>query len=186
MTKKQTLPDVVSEVYTLLEPLQSDDRQKVVSSVMTLLGEKEVPQALGGRSAGEGEENLAVFGPKARRWLTQNSVSAAAVEEIFHREGDSVEVSAAEVPGSGKRGKTQNCYLLAGIRSLLATDEAKFADADAVALCKAMGCHDSANHAKTRSELGNNVAGTKASGFTLPAPGLRAAAALVKQMSSES
>ena len=39
MTNK-TLPQIVNDVYVLLEPLDSDHRQKVVGSVMTLLGEE--------------------------------------------------------------------------------------------------------------------------------------------------
>ena len=69
---------------------------------------------------------------------------------------------------------------------MLANDDAKFSEKDAVDLCKHMGCHDDANHAKNRNELGNVVAGTKKSGFTLPAPGLRAAASVVKEMANVS
>ena len=90
-----------------------------------------------------------------------------------------------EVPGDGKRGKSQNCYLLSGVRALLESDEPKFTEAAVVSLCKHMGCHDQTNHAKTRSSLGNIIAGSKTSGFTLPGPGLRAAAELVKAMAKQ-
>lgn len=187
MAKHKGLPEIVSGIYALLEPLESHDRQKVVGSVMTLLGEQAVSAQKSNVSAsGGGGREETEFGPKAVRWMNQNGVSRAVLEEVFHREGTQVDVIASEIPGSGKRGKTHNCYLLVGIKSLLATDEAKFSDSDAVALCKNMGCHDAANHAKTRSELGNNVSGSKNTGFTLPAPGLRAAATLVKSMSGSS
>jgi hypothetical protein len=117
--------------------------------------------------------------------MKQCEISDSTIEEFFHKDGDTVEVIVGEVPGDGKRGKSQNCYLLSGVRALLESDEPKFTEADAVSLCKHMGCHDQANHAKTRSSLGNVVAGNKTSGFTLPAPGLRAAAELVKTMAKQ-
>lgn len=183
MTKSLGLPDVVGQIYSLLEPLESADRQKVVKSAMTLLGEETggISGSKAQKDAQSGEDNNE-FGIKASRWMTQNGISMTAIEELFHKEGEHVEIIANEIPGEGKRGMTQNCYLLSGVRALLESDEPKFSDADAVALCKHMGCYNSPNHAKTRSDLGNIVAGTKSSGFTLAAPGLRAAASLVKNM----
>lgn len=189
MAKEKGLPEIVGELYALLEPLESDSRQRVISSAMTLLGEHLISnRGTNGAPMSEGEKDGAPgaspFGTKATRWMSQNGISMAAIEEIFHTEGGVVEVIAHEIPGSGKRGQSLNCYLLEGIRALLATDEPKFTDADAVSLCKTMGCFDPTNHAKTRNELGNSVAGSKNSGFTLPAPGLRGAATLVKSMSA--
>jgi hypothetical protein len=116
--------------------------------------------------------------------MSQYGIGEAAISELFHKDGDKIEIIVSDVPGTGKKTKSHNCYLLSGVRALLASDEAKFSESDAVSLCKHLGCHDGANHAKIRSELGNLVAGSKASGFTLPAPGLRAAADLVKAMAS--
>lgn len=184
MTNTKSLPEIVSEVYSLLEPLESTDRQKIVGSVLTLLGEEATKlqnKQTGGNNTGDNE---LPFGPKATRWITQNNISTNAIEEIFHCEDSEVEVIASEIPGNGKREQSHNCYLLSGIRSLLSSDEAKFSDTHATELCKTMGCHDAPNHAKIRSSLGNIVAGTKSNGFTLPAPGLRSAAALIKGMST--
>jgi len=116
--------------------------------------------------------------------MDQNGIDESAISEIFHKNGAEVEIIVNDVPGDAKRGKSQNCYLLSGIRSFLESDEARFTESDAVSLCKHMGCYDSPNHAKTRAGLGNLVAGKKSSGYTLPAPGLRAAAELVKGMIS--
>lgn len=188
MAKASELPKVVGEIYNLLEPLESADRQKVVSSALTLLGESQ-PASLGAapqrfqqeRSVADVESE---FGSKATRWMKQHAIDTSALEELFHKDGEQVEVIANDVPGNSTKAKAQNCYLLTGISALLATDEPKFTDAEAVALCKHMGCYDKNNHAKARSELGNVVAGSKSNGFTLPAPGLRAAAELVKSMAS--
>jgi hypothetical protein len=185
MANSSKLPDIVANLYKLLEPLEPADRRKVVKSALTLLGEDstglEAPNAGG---AGAGSVDSGTFGTKATRWMNQNRIDESAVSEIFHKEGTEIQIIAHDVPGDGKRGKSQNCYLLSGIRSFLESDETKFSESNAVTLCKHMGCHDQANHAKTRADLGNLVAGTKASGYTLPAPGLRAAAELVKKMGS--
>ena len=39
MANQMTLPDIVREIYNLLNSLESSDRLKVVKSAMTLLGE---------------------------------------------------------------------------------------------------------------------------------------------------
>lgn len=182
----KTLPETVSEIYSLLEPLSSEDRQKVFLSAMTLLGE-EAKEAKKHAVNDEPEKSDDTrFGPKASRWMAQNNIGLQHLEEIFHIEGSAIEVIAGDIPGNSKRIKTENCYLVSGVRSFLVNDEAKFSEDEVIDLCKQMGCYDSANHYKTRKGLGNNVAGTKATGFTLPAPGLRAAAGLLLEMSNSS
>ena len=187
MSSNKSLPDIVGEIYKLIEPLESSDRLKVVKSAMTLLGEgaSAVDVAYeSGEVDGRGAESK--FGTKATRWMKQYGISDSELEEIFHKEGDAVEIIVHEVSGEGKRGKSRSCYLLSGVRALLASDEPKFTELDAVNLCKQMGCHDQPNHAKTRDSFGNVVAGSKQSGWTLPGPGLRAAAELVKAMAQQS
>ncbi len=185
MATTTNLPDVVGQIYKFLEPLEAADRQKVVKSALTLLGD-DTAAAQGADLTWRvhSGDDQSSFGTKAARWMNQNQISELAISELFHRDGGSVEVIVTDVLGDGKRGKTKNCYLLSGVRALLESDEPKFSEDDAVALCKLMGCHDAPNHAKTRAGLGNVVAGTKTSGFTLPAPGLRAAAELVKTMAA--
>ncbi|OOG37111.1 hypothetical protein [Rhodanobacter sp. C05] len=185
MASSIDLPSIVSGVYKLLEPLEPTDRAKVVRSALTLLGDdSNSPKSSATGNSDSGADNGGAFGTKATRWMSQNGIDESVLGEIFHKDGTEVEIIVNDVPGEGKRGKSQNCYLLSGIRSFLESDEAKFSESDAVSLCKHMGCHDSANHAKTRVSLGNLVAGTKTSGYTLPAPGLRAAAELVKKMAT--
>lgn len=185
MAKSPGLPDVVGEIYKLLDPLKSEDRQKVVRSAMTLLGEDAgAVEAAAANKGITGGNDGSKFGIKATRWMSQNGIATSVIDEIFHKEGDKVGIIVGGIPGRGKKVKAQNCYLLSGVSALLESEEPKFSDAEAVSLCKHMGCYDQANHAKTRSDLGNIVAGTKASGFTLPAPGLRSAAELIKTMTS--
>ncbi|MAY74239.1 MAG: hypothetical protein CMJ31_05825 [Phycisphaerae bacterium] len=156
---------------------------------MTLLGEVTTQKSRGqfGDAAEEDDDpdvGAVPLGNRVKRWFKQSGLTAAMLEPIFHHEGGKVQIIAAEVPGNGKKAQTKNCYLLEGARCFLEKDEAKFAEADVVALCKHLGCHDSANHATNRKSLGNVVTGTKDSGFTLPAPGLKEAAALIKEMAT--
>jgi len=192
MTNKKSIPAIAGEIYNLLEPLESTERNRVVASALTMLGEEtqiEKPKSSNSINQSlnhdqDNSENNSALGIKAKRWIKQNSVQMESIEEVFHIDGGDVEVITGDVPGNGKRVKTINCYLLVGIQSLLAVDEPKFSEEKAVELCRNMGCHDSANHSKTRSDFGNTVAGSKSSGYTLPAPGLKAAAQLIKEMAS--
>ena len=130
MQSTKPLPELVSEIFTLLEPLDADDRSRVVQSALALLGDG--AQALGvGAPATDVADTERSFGPKATRWLEQNQVSFSDLEETFLLDGAAVEVIASDVPGSGKKQKTHNCYLLEGVARFLATDEPRFADADA-------------------------------------------------------
>lgn len=186
--KGKTLPEIATELFHLLEPLSKGDRGKVVRSAMALLDDtsdsvvRDLPDDHVDRRVPLGEE----FGRNANRWMQQNNLTREMLDEAFHYDNGSVDVIAATIPGKGKKGQSKNCYLLCGIAALLSNDDPRFVDDDAVELCKRMGCHDAKNHATTRKELGNTVSGTKASGFTLPAPGLRAAAQLVKEIASNS
>jgi len=152
---------------------------------MMLLGDESIAQENSSKSEGfSTAESVGSYGNKDARWMKQNGITESAINEIFHKDGDGVEVIAGEVPGNGKRGKSRNCYLLEGLRALLEKDNPQFPDASAVSLCKNMGCYDSKNHTKVRVSLANNVAGSKEKGFTLSAPGLQAAAELIKGMAN--
>ncbi len=177
------LTDITGKVCQLLEPLQSEDRRRVMSAAFMLLGE----QASAGTGADEQllDETTLSIGPNAKRWLRQNHIDESDLHEVFYIQQGNVEIIAHDVPGSSKRAKTRSCYLIAGIRSLLSTDQADFGESEAVEFCRHVGCYDSANHANTRKELGNQLRGHKETGFSLSAPGLRAAGDLVKTMAAK-
>jgi hypothetical protein len=112
--------------------------------------------------------------------MKQHQVAAEALQEVYDIEPGNVQIIANSVPGDSSAEQTKNCYLLTGIRALLATDDPTFQDADAVELCQDMKCYNSPNHAKHRAEVA--LTGDKKSGFKLAMPGLRAGAELIKQM----
>ena len=106
--QNKTLPQIVNDVFVLLEPLDSSDRQKVVGSAMTLLGEESKPSHDTNNIGDDTPDSNNSYGVKAKRWMNQNGISTDMIEEVFHCEGDEVEVIASDVPGSGRKGKTHN------------------------------------------------------------------------------
>ncbi len=190
----KSLPEIVNEFYKLLDPLDTEDRQRVITSVMALFGEVAMPSNKLSHGSvenhdedGDGPDGstfTATLGKNAKRWLNQYGVTAEMLEEVFHRDNGKIAIIASKVPGESMRDKAKYCYLLAGIRFLLEKDEAKFDDAIAIEVCTHYGCYNSPNHNRTRKDLGSLATGNKKNGFTLPAPGLRAAADLIKEMTA--
>jgi hypothetical protein len=176
------LPEITAKLCEILEGLDPDDRRKVVGAALTLLGTPQGPGA--GLLLDEIAATDLAVGNNARRWMQQNHISVNTLQEIFHIGAGVAEVIASDVPGSSKRAKTKSCYLLSGIRALLADDQPNFSESDAVELCRHVACYDSPNHANTRKDLGNQIRGTKDAGYSLSAPGLRAAAELIKSMAA--
>lgn len=123
------------------------------------------------------------LGPNAKRWIAREKISDAHLSSMFHQEEGAFSVIAGDVPGGSSKVKTINCYLLEGARSLLESDQPKFEDKAARELCKSMGCYDGSNHATSIGDVGNKLAGNKNAGYTLSAPGLKAAAELLKSSS---
>ncbi len=185
------IADITSQVYGLLEPLNPEERQRVISAVMALFGER--PPALAvdqpldnnGNRRDEETDLPGDLGKKARRWIKQTDLTTGELEEVFNFEDDgTVELIATESPGSTKKEQTANVYLLCGARSLLQADEPTVDNKEAVEYCRHLGCYDKNNHTVNRNSLGNRITGSVGEGFTLPAPGQRAAAAVIKVMAA--
>ena len=182
MADKNSIAEVARQVFDLLDPLNSDDRLRVIRGVLALFGEPaQVPAATVGVSSSVGTASVVSrFGPKAARWMQQSQISEARINDVFHVE-DGAEVILPEMAGESKRSKTINCYLICGVRGLLVRDDPTFSEAEVVALCKRYKCHDSANHAAYRNSAQQYFSGDK-SRFVLSAPGLKAAAALLTEL----
>ncbi len=189
MAENQT--KTLTDLIALLAPLEEEDRQKILHAALVFLGstpvatskqEKNLP---GDEKAGEDEPQTDLSRKRrASQWLKQNDFTLESLEDVFHFSDDEVEVIASDLPGSGAKQKTEQCYLLFGIKSLLQEGEPKIDDKQARSLCRELGCFDSPNHSKSVEAMGNQISGNKANGFVLTAPGLRAAAELVKQLTT--
>jgi|SRR5579862_4785736 len=177
--------DVVAKMVSLLTPLTSEERARVVSASLTLLGETAVRMGGGQDDPDHGGEDAAgtvATQGKAKLWQKQNGVSPAQLTAAFHLEDGTAEYI-ADVPGKNNRAKALNAYVLTGLAKMLAGGEAKFSDKDARALCTSAGCYDPTNHAKALKEKGSLFTGSKEKGWTLTAPGLKHAAGLVRSLS---
>jgi len=180
MTKTKS-SDIVGKIVDLLTPLSSEERGRVVSASLTLLGET----TIAGTTNKDEDGGTVTTSGKAKTWQKQNSITANQLNQVFHNGDGKTDVIVGEMPGKNKKEKTLNAYVLTGIAQLLISGEAKFTDKEARALCSGVGCYDSPNHATTLKAKGNWFTGTKEKGWALTAPGLKHAASLVKNLASE-
>ena len=97
--------------------------------------------------------------------MKQNGLTSDMLDQVFHVDGEHVEVLAASVPGKTMKERTLNVYLLAGAARLLATGETAFDDKYARELCGNLGSYDPTNHAKYLKDRGNKLAGSASTGW---------------------
>jgi hypothetical protein len=183
---KKSITDVVGTVVDELAPLSSDERQRVIRATLALLGEsqEDAPQSRNNQRPASGDVDELPH--RARSWMQHNQLSEEELQRVFHISGTGVEVIAAEIAGKGRSEQVRNAYLLTGLSRLLISGDPSFDDKTARALCESLGCYDSTNHAKYMKDKGNEFTGTKGGGWTLTAPGLKRAAALVKELGKRS
>lgn len=171
------------EIYNILVPFESDVRQRVIQSALTLLGETAlapVGRSAALQSAVTGFEDVRL-GSKATKWLQKHVVTREMLDEIYHFTDADVDIIASGVPGASKREMTVNCYLLSGIRGLLKEDVPSLDETETIAVCRRLTAYDKNNHTANRQSVGNKMSGNKPT-FTLTGPGEMAAAELIKQM----
>jgi hypothetical protein len=174
--------EALSVVVKALTSLSADERARVLRAAMAMLGESSASasEALLEEPVG----NLSGLSQRARVWMKQNSVTAEQLQQVFHLSEAGAETIAG-IPGKSKKEQTYNVYILTGLGQLLITGNASFDDKAARDQCEKSGCYDAANHSVHLRNRGNEFTGSKEKGWTLTAPGLKRAAALVKEMYSE-
>ena len=118
MAKTKT-PEVLTKIISLLTPLESDERKRVISAAMTFLGETKIDFGKNGSVGGNGDEDTTNFPSKVKTWMGQNSITKDELDQVFNIEDGKAEVIASEVPGKSIKRKTLNAYILAGINSFL-------------------------------------------------------------------
>lgn len=182
---KTKITEVVTKIVDILSPLSSEERQRAIQASLTLLGDQpsSFKQTPPDASETEGEGGHSKLPPKARLWMKQNGISTPQLNQVFHIDGDTVDVIASDIPGKNKKNQTYAAYILTGISKLLATGSPSFDDKSARALCSSAGCYDNANHAVHLGNRGNLFTGSKEKGWTLTTPGLKRGAEIVKQLS---
>lgn len=169
----------LNTIISALSSLKPDDRHRVVNAAMLFLGEKAVDPAKkqlvdDGKGGGGG-----TYSAKAQRWMKQNNVTADELEEVFEIKDDKT-FEIHDVPGTSKKERTLNTYILTGLGKLLAADEKKFDDALARKYCDDANCYDAANHSVYIEKRGKDFNGNKTKGWALTPKGMKTAAGLVK------
>jgi hypothetical protein len=179
------LATAMTKIIEILTPLDSEQRRRVMQAAFALLGEEPVLKTHGRQPAakpedGTAEEAIEGINATASSWLAKAKITQEHLEQHLHFDGGAVKV--ISLPGNATKRIDQvvHTYLMRGLAAFLATGEASFSDKDARDLCEHFGCYDATNHAKYIKEFGNRITGSKNAGWKLTAPGLTAAADLLK------
>ncbi|MCK1337348.1 hypothetical protein IVB38_15245 [Bradyrhizobium sp. 38] len=186
--------NLVTGLYDLLVPITDTElRKRAVKSALMMLGEDASfveRRSTGGVSGGgatadhHDSEDHGPLNAKARTWMRQNKVSEDQLGDVFHVDGEAVDIIAHTIPGESLSDRVVNTYVLIGLRELIRAGEPKFDDETARAECERFGTHGKTNHARYAKSGGNLLAGSAKNGWTLTAPGLKAGAELVKKLAS--
>lgn len=75
---RQSVAQIAQQIYDLLEPLESDERQRVIAGTMAMLGESQTPTGSAGGSSGG--ENFSSGDPDGRR---SNDGEFSNIREFF-------------------------------------------------------------------------------------------------------
>lgn len=179
-----SLATAMSKVVEILSPLSSEERKRVVQAAFALLGEEVAPNSSSQSSDNHGKEVSSEAFPgvsaAAIPWLKKAGVTQDQLEQHLHFDGGTAKVISLPGGASKRIDQVIHTYLMHGFAAFLATGEASFTDKEARDLCEHFGCYDATNHAKYVKEFGNKITGSKSSGWKLTAPGLTAAAELLK------
>lgn len=186
---KNNLVEITSQLYGLLEPLNTEDRKRAVNAVLVLLGDSPIVPtfvSLGSESQVGTLANTPGLGAKATQWIKQHKLTHEILEKCFYFQNGKADIHLNTIIGAGYREQTSNCYLLIGAKAFLESDNAVFSEADAIALCKHTGAYDKNNHTTHRKNLGMRIAGSRENGFSLTGPGIKAAAELIMEIGTSS
>jgi hypothetical protein len=181
--------DVLKNIVDLLEPLSVDDRRRVVGGALSFFGDQATsnvpqPSLANSGAAAHSNESDSRFSVKAQVWMKQNGLGFEQIEQVFHWDGEGHADLIGELPGKSMKERTLAAYVLTGFANYLTTGEGSFDDEVARKISEKAGCFDAGNHAKFLKDKGNDLSGDKVKGWSLTAPGLKRAAALVKEMST--
>lgn len=181
------LAEATAKIVELLNTFSSEERLRIVRASLTLLGDElNHPNTSsrgpkGSEQSDNGDDEASNVHNLAQQWMRKNAITMEQLEHCFHF--DQGQVIPIALPGNAasKSGQTINAYLAVGLAHYLASGDASFSDSEARKFCEQSGCYDNANHTKSVKALKNRVTGSKSVGWKLTAPGLSAAAELVKQ-----
>lgn len=181
------LAEATTAVIEILTPFDSADRLRVIQAALMLLGEN-TPIA----SSNTKEESVSALGDDkespihihqaGKAWVKKYRLSHDQLNQVFLIDQNNIQPIALSGLTKKKYEQVGNTYLIQGIAGLLKTGEASFSDDEARKLCGHFGCYDTKHHSESLKDFANKITGSKATGWKLTAPGLAAAADLMKQL----
>lgn len=178
----------LQQIVNLLEGEEPGERHKILRAVRSYFeGEEEGGPAESGPGGKKlPSETLSSANPNAfTAWARRHSITQDQLDEVFETHAGKTSVIADTLPGDSDRANTISCYLLEGLRAFLETGAPSVTESGAIALCKQLGCFNKTNHGTYRKAVGKSLGGDKKAGWRLTAPGLKAGAALVKEMTQQ-
>ncbi len=195
--------DAMAVIYSALRKLDAAAQRWVLRCVMNRLGlepaaptEHEdsrdhrdvVPQQDPVPAATPPPEPVAADGisPIASKWMVRNGFTAANLSSLYSLGQDELDLVAKSVPGSSKKDRMKNVFMLQGVASYLSTGVARMSYDKVKEACVHYDAFDSANFAKHLKDFSREVGGSKDAGFQLTAPGVAAATELIKGLVSGS
>jgi len=165
----------------ILEPLTPEERRRNINAALAYFGDV-APEAKAKTTTEASDyEDAGHFPPDVLARMRQNGISPDDAIHVFEfNQGEPFRILA--VPGKGKKAQTLAMYHLVGLGTYLETGKREFTDAVARQYCKDYGCYDQANHATYLSDKNPAVTEDKNSGWLLTVPGIKIAAAMVKEV----
>lgn len=118
----------------------------------------------------------------ALKWMKRSGLEPKSLQKLFSLGIEEIDLVAKSIPGSSKREKMRNVFLLKGIAAYLGTGVARMTHEQLKEACIHYGAYDGTNFARYIKEFAAEVSGTKEGGFTLTARGITAATDLIKEM----
>lgn len=173
--KKST--EAVVNIIDTLNEVDPKEKSAVFRAVAALLEGNDVSVPINNLGSTE-----SVFNAKVEKWLSSNGLTSDDLQKVFDMAGGQVDLIVPEIPGSSKREKTINAYILEGLRRFVLSGDLSFDDKSARKLCEINGCYDQANHASYLKSGGNKFIGSKNLGWKLTTPGLMEAARVVRSV----
>jgi hypothetical protein len=178
----------LSALVRILKPMQSAVRHRAIKAAMLYLEETipdlGTPQEKPSTGAGVVDGGSGASSQMHQR-MQNHSITTEQLEHAFQVDKDGKHRVVA-VPGSSKKERTLNAYLLTGLGNYLYANDRAFTDADARATCEYVRCYDVNNHSNYLKERQSNFNGDKTKGYTVTSTGLKEGAALVKALSAAS
>jgi hypothetical protein len=106
---QQSIAKITGEIVDLLTPLSSEERGRVITASLALLGETAVIKSYNSKpKEATDAEGGSPLSSKGKLWMKHNAVTAAQLLEVFHFENETAEIIIGAMPGASIKEKVRN------------------------------------------------------------------------------